>query len=277
MKIKMLLAGICAAVMMTTALAGCTDSGTKSETSANSETISKSESVSTVNDASKSESESQTKKFTTPRERLGQEPQDSPEWVTKMDAAKNAKQLFVVAGYERSTAWISMHEKDGDGNWKMIMSTPGFIGKEGLGKTKEGDGKTPVGTFGFNKAFGISEDPGCAITYTKVDNDTYWSGDNDIQYNQMVSIKDHPDLKTDDSEHIMDYPYEYQYCLNISYNEEGKAGAGSAIFLHCLGNRKPRTGGCVAIPEEQMYFVMQHVDPECVVVIDSMDNFGAEF
>ncbi len=93
----------------------------------------------------------------------------------------------------------------------------------------------------------------------------------------MVSLKDYPGLKTDDSEHIVDYPYEYQYCLNISYNEEGKAGAGSAIFLHCLGNRKPRTGGCVAIPEEQMYFVMRHVDPECVVVIDSMENFGAEF
>lgn len=37
------------------------------------------------------------------------------------------------------------------------------------------------------------------------------------------------------------------------------------------------TGGCVAIPEEQMYFVMQHVDPDCVVVIDSMENLGAEF
>ena len=258
-------------------LAGCGSSGTKTDTSANSGTISKSESSLTVDDASKSEPDSQTKKFTTPRERLAQEPQDSPEWVTKMDAARNAKQLFVVAGYERSTAWISMHEKDENGNWKMIMSTPGFIGKEGLGKTKEGDGKTPVGTFGFNKAFGIADDPGCAIAYTKVDNDTYWSGDNDIKYNQMVSIKDHPNLKTDDSEHIVDYQYEYQYCLNISYNEEGKAGAGSAIFLHCLGDRKPRTGGCVAIPEEQMYFVMQHVDPGCVVVIDSMDNYSAEF
>ena len=277
MKIKVLLAGICAAVMMTTALAGCGSSVTKTDTSANSGTISKSESSLTVDDASKSEPDSQTKKFTTPRERLAQEPQDSPEWVTKMDAARNAKQLFVVAGYERSTAWISMHEKDENGNWKMIMSTPGFIGKEGLGKTKEGDGKTPVGTFGFNKAFGIADDPGCAIAYTKVDNDTYWSGDNDIKYNQMVSIKDHSNLKTDDSEHIVDYQYEYQYCLNISYNEEGKAGAGSAIFLHCLGDRKPRTGGCVAIPEEQMYFVMQHVDPGCVVVIDSMDNYSAEF
>ena len=80
--------------------------------------------------------------FSTPRERLSQEPQASPEWVTKLDAAKNAKQLFVVAGYERSTAWISMHEKDENGNWKMLTSTPGFIGKEGLGKTKEGDGVT---------------------------------------------------------------------------------------------------------------------------------------
>ena len=259
MKIRMLFAGICAAVIMTTTSAGCGNSETRTDTSANSEPV------------------SQTAKFTTPRERLAQEPQDSPEWVTKMDSARNAKQLFVVAGYERSTAWISMHEKDADGNWKMIMSTPGFIGKEGLGKTKEGDAKTPVGTFRFNKAFGIADDPGCAITYTMVDNDTYWSGDNNIQYNQMVSIKDYPDLKTDDSEHIVDYQYEYQYCLNISYNEEGKSGAGSAIFLHCIGDRKPRTGGCVAIPEEQMYFVMQHVDPGCVVVIDSMENLGAEF
>ncbi len=215
--------------------------------------------------------------FTTPRERLSLDAPDSAEWVTKLDAAKGAKQLFVVAGYERSTAWISMHEKEDSGSWKMIMSTPGFIGKEGLGKTKEGDGMTPVGTFSFNKAFGIADNPGCAIPYTKVDDDTYWSGDNDIEYNRMVSIKDYPDLKVDDSEHIVDYQYEYRYCLNISYNEEGVAGAGSAIFLHCFGDRKPRTGGCVAIPEEQMYFVMQHVDPDCVVVIDSMENLGAEF
>lgn len=232
---------------------------------------------SSTNQGTVSDTASKTTSFSTPRERLSQEPQASPEWVTKLDAAKDAKQLFVVAGYERSTAWISMHEKDENGNWKMLTSTPGFIGKEGLGKTKEGDGKTPVGTFRFNAAFGIADDPGCAIEYTKVDDNTYWSGDNNIKYNQMVSIKYYPDLNTEDSEHIVDYQYEYQYCMNISYNKEGTAGKGSAIFLHCLGDRKPRTGGCVAVPEEQMYYIMQHVDPECVVVIDSMENLGAEF
>ena len=257
MKTKRVIAIISAAIMLVTVLEACG----KAEPAAD----------------DKTETKEQTALFSTPRERLSQEPQNSPEWVTKLDAAKNAKQLFVVAGYERSTAWISMHEKDADGSWKMIMSTPGFIGKEGLGKTKEGDGMTPVGTFKFNKAFGIADDPGCAMDYTKADDDTYWSGDSDLMYNQMVSIKDYPDLKKDDSEHIFDYQYEYQYCLNISYNEDGTPGKGSAIFLHCFGDRKPRTGGCVAIPEEQMYFVMQHVNPDCVVVIDSMENFGAEF
>lgn len=257
MKKKSIIAGFLAAVLLVTTvtLSGCAGTNqSKSE-----DTVSKSAA------------------FSTPRERLSLDASDSPEWVTKLDAAKDAKQLFVVAGYERSTAWISMHEKDANGKWKMIMSTPGFIGKEGLGKTKEGDGMTPVGTFGFNKAFGIADDPGCAIPYTKVNDDTYWSGDVNANYNQMVSIKDFPDLNTEDSEHIVDYQYEYRYCLNISYNADGTPGKGSAIFLHCFGDRKPRTGGCVAIPEEQMYYVMQHVDPDCVVVIDSMDKFNAEF
>ena len=201
----------------------------------------------------------------------------SPEWVAALSQAKDAKQLFVICAHGTSTAWVSMHEKDENGKWKMIMSTPGFIGRNGLGKTKEGDGMTPVGTFSFNRAFGIAADPGCKIPYVQVSDDTYWSGDVNYHYNEMVDIKDYPDLNKDDSEHIVDYTYQYQYCLNISYNADGTAGAGSAIFLHCLGDRKPRTGGCVAIPMDQMYFVMQHVDPSCVVVIDSLENLGGEF
>lgn len=204
---------------------------------------------------------------------------ESPEWVTKLDAAKDADQLFIVAAYEKTSAWVSMHEKDENGKWQMIMTTPGFIGKNGLGKTKEGDGMTPVGTFGFNAAFGIADDPGCAIPYTKVDDDTYWSGDvrDGKQYNKMVSLKDYPDLDKENSEHIMDYTRHYQYCLNISYNDACKPGAGSAIFLHCLAPAKPFTGGCVAIPMNQMKLVMQKVKPDCKVLIDSMEHFGAEF
>lgn len=202
----------------------------------------------------------------------------SPDWVKNLPQAKTAKQLFVVAGVGKTTAWVSMHEKDADGNWRMLMTTPGFLGKEGLDKTKEGDAKTPNGTFHFTAAFGIAKDPGCAIPYKQVDNNIYWSGDArpGMNYNQMVDIREFPGLNTEDSEHIIDYDPHYTYAMNISYNEDGTPGLGSAIFLHCFGPYKPYTGGCVAIPVENMRFVMQHVRPDCVIVIDYLKNLSPE-
>ena len=98
-----------------------------------------------------------------------------------------------------------------------------------------------------------------------------------MHYNEMVDIKDFPDLDMTNSEHISDYEYEYQYCLNISFNEEGTAGRGSAIFLHCMGKAKPYTGGCVAVPENIMKMIMLRVTKDCVVVIDTFENMGGSF
>ena len=209
---------------------------------------------------------------------------DSPAWVVNLPAAQdeNVTQLFVVAGLgmDKTTATISMHQRDEAGNWRQILSTPGFVGLKGLcldADHKEGCSQTPIGIYHFNKAFGIAKDPGCAIPYVQVDENTYWSGDPDRQYNQMVDIRDVPDLLMDDSEHIVDYEYQYQYCLNISFNEEGTPGRGSAIFLHCFGPLKPYTGGCVALPENLMKMVMQTVKEDCVVVIDTLENLGGSF
>lgn len=206
------------------------------------------------------------------------EAEASPEWVSRLPQAKDAKQLFVVAGVGRTTAWVSMHEKDADGIWRQIMTTPGVIGKNGLGKTKEGDGMTPVGTFRFNAAFGIAPDPGCEIPYKQVDENIYWSGDvrPGMKYNQMVDIRELPDLETESSEHIVDYDPHYTYCMNISYNEKGTPGLGSAIFLHCFGPAKPYTGGCVALPEEKTRFVLRYVRPDCVVIIGPLQNLSPE-
>ena len=202
----------------------------------------------------------------------------SPDWVTKLPQAKDAKQLFVVAAVGDTTAWISMHEKDADGNWRVLMTTPGFIGKEGIGETREGISRTPVGVYRFNAAFGIAPDPGCAIPYTQVNEDLYWSSDDrpGMRYNQMVDIHDVPGLDTEISEHLIEiYPH-YIYALNISYNPQGIPGIGSAFFLHCFGPYKPYTGGCVAIPVENMRFVMQHVRPDCVIVIDYLKKLSPE-
>ena len=209
---------------------------------------------------------------------------DSPEWVTNLPQAQdeNVTQLFIVAGYgmDKTSASVSMHERDAEGHWKRILSTPGLVGRNGLcldADHAEGCGQTPVGVYHFNAAFGIAADPGCALPYTQVDDEIYWSGDPNYRYNEMVNINEYPELVMDDSEHIVDYEYEYQYCLNISFNEDGTAGRGSAIFLHCLGTQKPYTGGCVAIPEYIMAQVMQNVREDCVVVIDTMENLNVTF
>ena len=204
---------------------------------------------------------------------------DSPEWIAALPAAREAEQLFVVAaiGMDQTTAFVSMHRKDSDGNWKQILSTPGFVGKNGLcpdADRKEGCAQTPAGIYHFNKAFGIAADPGCAIPYFRVDDNTWWSGDPDRQYNRMVDIRGVPDLAKDSSEHIVDYQYQYQYCLNISFNEEGTPRRGSAIFLHCFGPQKPWTGGCVAVPENIMKRIMRNVREDCVVIIDTLENLG---
>ena len=211
-------------------------------------------------------------------------PVESPEWVTNLPQAQNESttQLFVVAGMgmDKTTATVSLHVKDEDGNWMQVLSTPGFVGKNGLcldADHAEGCGQTPIGVYRFNKAFGIASDPGCRMEYIQVGEDTYWSGDENEHYNEMVNINDYPDLDMTNSEHIVDYAYQYQYCLNISFNEEGTAGRGSAIFLHCFGPVKPYTGGCVAIPENIMKLVMQNVTEDCVVVIDTVENLGVSF
>ncbi len=197
----------------------------------------------------------------------------SPEWVNKLPQAANAGQLVVIAATGGVGATVSMHEKAGDGSFRQILSTSGLIGKGGLGKTKEGDNKTPVGTFHFNKAFGILDDPGCAISYHKVTEYDYWSEDSGHCYNQLVDIRNVEGLDTANSDHIIDSPPFYDYCLNISYNEEGTPGKGSAIFLHCFGTLN-YTHGCVAISRDQMKKLMQHVKPDCVVIIDSAKALG---
>lgn len=215
-----------------------------------------------------------------PREQLRLAAELSPEWVSSLPAAQQTEQLLIVAGQGGTSARVSLHEKDHNGQWHVLLSCGGFIGRNGLvpdAERWEGCGMTPIGVYGFDRAFGTGDDPGCAIPYKKVGKYDYWSGDGrpGMGYNRMVDIRELPDLDRSASEHLIDFGAEYRYCLNISFNAECTPGRGSAIFLHCTGRGKTYTGGCVAIPEAEMKRVMQLVSPDCTVVIDYGENLGA--
>ena len=207
-----------------------------------------------------------------------QEVRESPAWVASLPATQDAEQLIVVAGVDKSTAYITMHEKDEAGVWQQIIATPGFIGLEGLGKADKDHTYTPVGTFTIDKAFGLAPDPGCQMEYTQVDGDYYWSGDprEGMHFNELVNIKDYPGLDLEESERIADFDYAYQYVLNMGYNSENVYENGCAFFFHSFRVNRPYTGGCVAVPEDIMRFIMQHVKPGCKITIDSLEHFGGD-
>ena len=192
----------------------------------------------------------------------------SPDWVKTLPEAEETDSLIVVNVTVGSNAVLTMHEKNADGIWEQTLDEAAFIGKNGVGKTKEGDTKTPLGTFGFNKALGINDDPGCALPYTKVNDSHYWDCDsNSGHYNTLVSTDDYKDFSTDDSEHIVDYPNAYKYILNTTYNEECIPNAGSAIFLHCYREQRTYTGGCISIPLDSMEYVMTHIKSDSKIII----------
>ena len=76
------------------------------------------------------------------------------------------------------------------GEWREILSTEGFVGKNGVTDCKrEGDGCTPAGLFPLDTAFGAAEDPGSLFPYRKLTEDDYWVDDPESPfYNQLVTF-----------------------------------------------------------------------------------------
>lgn len=196
-------------------------------------------------------------------------------WVSKLDVAQGVSQMIVVTADKMGTidVTVSMHTKDENGVWVENYSTPGQIGRNGLGKEKEGDGKTPIGIFTFTKAFGILPNPGItSMPYLQVDETHHWVDDPESKYyNQCVSTREvEPDWNS--TEHLYKYVGDYNYSLATSYNKECTPYVGCAIFLHCTVKNFRPTAGCIAIPEEYMLQTMVNLRSDCIIVIDMEEN-----
>ena len=59
------------------------------------------------------------------------------------------------------------------------------MGSNGIDKVREGDRKTPTGTYTLTGGFGIQPDPGAVMDYVQVNKYLYWCGDS-AYYNTMV-------------------------------------------------------------------------------------------
>lgn len=187
---------------------------------------------------------------------------------------EDAKSLMVIEGHGTAARATFYIKNEPDGSWEKITDTGAYVGRNGIGKEREGDEKTPRGLFTLDQAFGTKPNPGnFSVPYLMVDDGYYWVGDSSSSYyNQMVDIrKTGAVFDTAASEHLSTYGGKaYYYCMAVGYNKEQTPYKGSAIFLHCMDG--PGTGGCIAIPEEAMVTVLQNVSQPAYILIDEGEN-----
>lgn len=145
-------------------------------------------------------------------------------------------------------------------------------GRNGFARTdekREGDGKTPAGTFSLESAFGYAPDINTRLVYRQATKNDIWvddpaSGD----YNKWVrkgetTASSFEEMKRNDNL--------YRYGIVTGYNLHPVIkGRGSAIFLHVWRGKGKPTAGCIAMAEKDIIEILAWLDPskQPVIVID---------
>lgn len=132
------------------------------------------------------------------------------------------------------------------------------IGKRGLTKNKkEGDKKTPIGTFGIENLYYRKDrikKPVTSLKYVEIKKDMGWCDDIYFpkKYNKKIKINKkikHEKLKRKD--------HKYDLLIPIKYNfEKPVSSLGSCIFIHLTKNYKP-TAGCIALKENDFLIMLK--------------------
>lgn len=176
----------------------------------------------------------------------------------KYAADPEAQQLLTVECTGGSEAKVRFYVKSG-WNWWLLHRGSAFIGKNGLGKTGEGDAKTPVGEFRALCAFGIKPNPGTSLPYIDVEPGTIACDAEGPYYNRIVKFSEYGESQggvAPEGEKMWLLKPEYNWGLATDYNAECIYPLGSAIFIHCKG-AKTWTGGCVALDARLMRQILR--------------------
>ena len=132
------------------------------------------------------------------------------------------------------------------------------IGKNGVTRRKkEGDNKTPLGTYKIEKLFFRKDrikKPRTSLAVVEIKQDMGWCDDinHPKKYNRLIKINNkvkHEKLRRNDSK--------YDLLIPISYNRKNpKIALGSCIFIHLTKDYKP-TAGCIALKKKDFLIMLK--------------------
>lgn len=179
----------------------------------------------------------------------------------RADAAPPPGQVITVqaANAQSQTAVLRTWTLESNGRYVQVFAPyVAFVGKHGVGPTREGLGRTPDGIFTLTRGFGNQPNNGTKLPYFQAGIDDWWD-ENPASplYNHLVKS---PVSPGGDSENLYDAGRAYAHAVIINYNTNPVVkGAGSGFFLHVSFGQP--TEGCVAIPENELNRVMRWLLP----------------
>lgn len=172
------------------------------------------------------------------------------------------QQLITVVAATHSTTYAMLRAYRVAGSHRVLVFGPwtvrvGYNGVAEPGKKREGDGRTPSGTYGFSFFFGVQPDAGFAFPFRHAYHYDYWDDDPaSARYNEWVDArKDNPGARPEPMHQVP----AYDYSAVITYNAARTPGLGSAIFLHA--GTGTATAGCVSLPIGRLRAILRWLRP----------------
>ncbi len=174
----------------------------------------------------------------------------------------DVRQLITVTAASRSAtfaAFRALRITDGHtvsvfGPWRARV---GYNGVAPPGRKREGDGRTPSGSYGFSLFFGVRPDHGFFFPFRHAFGYDFWDDDPaSARYNEWVSVRKHnPGVRPEPLHQVP----AYEYAAVITYNAGRVPGLGSAIFLHV--GTGTATAGCISLPRPELVRVLRWLRP----------------
>ncbi len=166
-----------------------------------------------------------------------------------------------------------------NGLWqKAFGPLDGVIARNGFaapGEKREGDGRTPTGSFRLGPVFGYESAFPTRMPYRQATANDLWVDDvQAADYNQWVERG-----KTEASsfELMLRDDVLYKLGIVVDYNTAPIVkGHGSAIFFHLWKGRDQPTSGCIALSEEDLGRIVRWLDPNAspLVVMGAKATLG---
>lgn len=160
---------------------------------------------------------------------------------------------------------LMLWDKQTDGSWKKSLDFYCGYGRNGLRRfdqRKEGDGTTPIGSFPILHAFGFGENPGTAMTWRPITENSYWSAE-EATYNTWVES-----IVPVAGEHLSEYTICYRQALAMGFNTDPVVyQRGSALFIHIKNPETWKSAGCISLEPEDMNALLLSVHDGCWSIV----------